>query len=89
MFSSLTKTNGPRTGCVSVTLIGAGFGTENYCPTIDIGGSVSLTTRWTSDTYIIARIQGGRQKGRDLTVSVARQTATMSVWFSYDGPEIT
>ena len=89
ILTGTAPANGPRTGGVTMTIRGAGFGGLSL-PEVRLGSSVCTNTRWISDSIIITRIPSSGVQFQDNVILTMQTNAqhTLSDAFTFDQPVI-
>ena len=90
ILTGTAPANGPRTGGVTMTIRGAGFGPGLSLPEVRLGSSVCTNTRWISDSIIITRIPSSGVQFQDNVILTMQTNAqhTLSDAFTFDQPVI-
>ena len=87
-LSSVQASNLKRWSSVGLSVIGVNIGGFGLSPRIRLGGSDSVLTSWTSDTFVSCKLSPGFHENPQLVVTLARKQSTMSGCVSYDMPSI-
>ena len=82
------------TGGAAITVLGVGFGTSDYSPTVSIGYTDCVTTAWTSDSSATCVLAAGVGVRLDVNASLFKGTAhvvvgTAAERWSYQRPVIS
>ncbi|KAJ1478100.1 hypothetical protein T484DRAFT_1818743, partial [Baffinella frigidus] len=76
--------NLPKTGAISVTIIGLTFGSFDFSMNARIGGTGTEASSWVSDSAVVARASSGRLEARVATATINRATGTVTGLLTYD-----
>jgi len=84
--SSILHTNRPTTGSASITLLGIGFGTQDFTPRVRALYSTCEASEWTSDSSLRCKIHGGEGGLHTIELTTGVQQSTITLSFSFDSP---
>ena len=80
--------NAAATGAVQVTVSGSGWDASDQSPQLDLLGTGSESTWWTSDSSLLSRHILGSHHSRALTLTVGLRPATSTEAFSFAAPMV-
>ena len=88
--SSVTRDNAASSGSVVVSVVGGGYGTEDYSGAVRVGGTVCKSGHgWVADSAGVCVTSGGVSGTRRVGVSVGEQSGTGAGVVSYDVPGVS
>lgn len=94
--SAIQNGNGPALGGAAMsvsgallTLHGTNFGTTDYSMRVRVGPTRVMGVNWKSDTEVVVLVPAGFGTNKDISVSAAGSTQTLSAQFDYDFPVVS
>lgn len=87
IVSSVTPSNGPNTGNITITIRGLNFGTSGSVALSGVDCPVNTTAVY-NDTYLECRLPPGEGLDKSLVVTISSKTSNIAD-FDYDPPIIT
>jgi hypothetical protein len=72
-----------------MSVSGRSMGMFGACAQVSVGGSASESTRWVSDSSLVAHLAAGSFTGHSLCTTVAVQKGTCTLSYTFDDPAVT
>jgi hypothetical protein len=87
--SSLSPSNSPATGAITLTAIGSSFATADLTGRARVGATSCAASTWVSDSILTCRVSSGVKDMRGVSVTVERQVGTAGQSFSFDAASLS
>jgi len=82
--TSTTISNKPTAGGHSISVLGRGFGSEDYSSSFGLSGTTLATSNWISDSSVVSKIVAGYGRSVRISLTSEGSVSSGSEIFSYD-----